>query len=273
MKQMEYEPLKNRLENYVSLFPLLRKVLYVVLDRLLLRQRYVKREIKSLFPRDKQFSVYDAGAGFCQYSDFVLATWPDTHAFATDLKTSYLASYACYTDSVYPGRFSYKGADLSSYHPLKKYDLALAIDILEHIEDDLAALKNFHAALKPGAYLLISTPSDRDEAARFTAEHVRPGYNKQELEDKLRLAGFNIHKSIYTYGLFGSLAWKLLMKKPLQMMANKKRWLIPFYYLLVYPWAELMMQIDLRLINRNGTGLLVVAQSSHTGVIPDDHAV
>jgi len=49
---MEYEPLKNRLENYVSLFPMLRKVLYAGLDRLLLRQRYIKREIKALFPPD-----------------------------------------------------------------------------------------------------------------------------------------------------------------------------------------------------------------------------
>lgn len=257
---MEYEPLKNRLENYVSLFPMLRKVLYAGLDRLLLRQRYIKREIKALFPPEKQFGVYDAGAGFCQYSDFVLANWPDSHAFATDLKTAYLASYACYTDSYYPGRFSYKGADLSIYHPLKKYDLALAIDILEHIEDDLAALKNFHAALKPDAYLLISTPSDRDEAARFTAEHVRPGYGKQELEDKLRLAGFSIQKSIYTYGVFGSLAWKLLMKKPLQMLAKKQGWLLPPYYLFVYPLAEMLMQLDLRVKNSSGTGLLVIAK-------------
>ena len=32
--------------------------------------------------------------------------------------------------------------------------------------------------------LIISTPSDRNEAAKFTEEHIRPGYNKKELEDK-----------------------------------------------------------------------------------------
>lgn len=257
---MEYEPLKLKLESYVSLFPLLRKGLYRFMDLLLLRQRYVKREIQAHFPKDRKLSVYDAGAGFCQYSDFVLANWPDSYAFATDLMTASLSSYACYTDSYYQGRFSYKSADLAKYHPLKKYDLALAIDILEHIEDDLAVLKNFLAALKPGGYLIISTPSDLDEAARFTAEHVRPGYNKQELEDKLRLAGFDIEKSIYTYGFFGKLSWLLMMKYPLQLISRKKLFLLPFYYLFAYPVAELLMQADLKCKNKRGTGLLVVAR-------------
>ncbi len=262
IRKMEYEPYKNKLESYISLFPVLRKALYWAMDTLLLRQRYVKREISRLFPREKPLSLYDAGAGFCQYSDYVLAHWQGSIAFATDLKTPYLASFACYTDGAYPGRFSYRGADLATFHPLKQYDLALAIDILEHIEDDLAVLRNFHQALKPGGFLIISTPSDTDEAARFTAEHVRPGYNKTELENKLRLTGFELDKSLYTYGRFGSLAWKLLMKQPLKLIAKKQFWVLPLYYLFAYPVAELLMRLDLRIRNNSGTGILVVARKA-----------
>jgi len=264
-KNMEYEPIKHRLESYISLFPLLRKGLYRAMDMLLLRQRYIKREIASLFPKDSVLALYDAGAGFCQYSDFVLKNWPQSVAFATDLYPDSLVSFACYTDAYYQGRFSYRGADLAKYHPLKQYDLALAIDILEHIEDDLAALRNFHQALKENGYLIISTPSDTDEAAKFTAEHVRPGYARKELEAKLKQSGFTLVKSIYTYGFWGKLSWKLLMKYPLKLVSSKLMLVLPLYYLIIYPISELLMQADLKLKNRTGTGLLLIAQKAQAG--------
>ncbi len=257
---MEYEPIKHRLERYISLFPLLRKGLYRAMDMLLLRQRYVKREIAALFPKDGVLALYDAGAGFCQYTDFILKNWPHSVAFATDLYPDSLLSYACYTDTYYQGRFSYRKADLAKYHPLKQYDLALAIDILEHIEDDLAALRNFYHALKVNGYLIISTPSDTDEAAKFTAEHVRPGYARKDIEAKLKQSGFTLVKSIYTYGFFGKLSWKLMMMIPIKIVSKKLTLVLPLYYLIIYPISELMMQADLKMNKRAGTGLLLVAR-------------
>lgn len=39
---------------------------------------------------------------------------------------------------------------------LKNFDQVLLIDVLEHIKDDLKALKNINLALKPDGYLVIS---------------------------------------------------------------------------------------------------------------------
>lgn len=257
---MEYEPLKNLLENVISVFPCLRKLLYLQFNIIFLRQRYVFREIRNLFHNTDKIKLYDAGAGFCQYSYFVLSYWPESTAFATDLKTNYLRSFANYAADKYPGRFFYKSADLQIFKPANKYDLALAIDILEHIEDDESAIKNLKEALKPGGYLIISTPSDLDEAAKFTSEHIRAGYNKKELENKLQQIGFHIVKSSYTYGTYGALSWKLLIKIPLQLIAEKFYPLLPFYYLLVYPLAEILMRLDMKTDNKMGTGILIVAQ-------------
>lgn len=257
---MEYDPIKNRVASAITLFPLLRKCMYRALDAMLLRQRYVKREISNYFPKQEAFSFYDAGAGFCQYSWFVLSNWPKAKVFATDLKTDYLASFAGFAAKQAPKRFSYKSADLQTFTPENRYQLCIAIDILEHIEDDRAALRNFNTALAPEGILIISTPSDTDEAAKFTSEHVRPGYAKQELEDKLHESGFELVKSIYTYGKYGSLAWKMMMKFPLKIAGKKALALLLPYYLLVYPLAEILMQMDIRCDNHSGTGILIVAQ-------------
>jgi SAM-dependent methyltransferase len=256
---MEYDPLKNKLDTAISLFPALRRALFGLMDILLLRQRYIKREIQKRFKQRDALRFYDAGAGFCQYSCFVLSNWKHATVHASDLKSNYLASFANYAASIAPKRFSYIAADLQDYVPKGSFDLTIAIDILEHIENDIAVLANFHKALAANGTLIISTPSDTDPAAKFTAEHVRPGYAKEELERKLINAGFVIDKSIYTYGFWGRISWKLMMKYPMQLAARKLYPLLIPYYLVVYPISEILMQLDIRSKNISGTGIMVVA--------------
>jgi SAM-dependent methyltransferase len=252
---MQYDPIKDRFATYVAIFPTFRKVFYHILDLLLLRQRYVKHAISQHF-RDGD-SFYDAGAGFCQYSDFVLKRYPRARVLASDLKTSYLESFAAIAGE----RFSYQSADLQSFVPIDKYQMAIAIDILEHIEDDFSTLKNFHRALSDDGILIISTPSDMDEAAKFTEEHVRPGYNKQELETKLEQSGFRIISSRFSYGFWGALSWRMMLKVPLSLYAKNKFNLLlwPLYYLIIFIPAQLMMQLDRVLNNPRGTGIIIVA--------------
>jgi len=257
---MEYDPIKNRLAKAIGMFPTLRKLVYFAFNIGFLRQRYVIREIRNLFPDTEKINLYDAGAGFCQYSSFVLSHWLQSTAFATDLKTDYLISFAAFADIYYPGRFSYKTADLQKYTPAQKYNLTLAIDIMEHIEDDVSALINMYNSLQSGGYLILSTPSNLDVAAKFTAEHIRAGYNKKELENKLLQVGFQIDKSFYTYGTSGALSWKLLLKIPLLLITKKLYFLLPLYYPIVYPFAEILMQLDMKTDNKRGTGILIVAR-------------
>jgi len=259
---MEYDPLKDKAAGLIMIWPPARVLFYRALELLLLRQRYVKRYLKKCLPAGSEFRYYDAGAGFCQYSWQVLKNYPRARVFAADLKRGYLEDFARYAQPRFPGRFSWQQADLQTFTPSNSYNLVTAIDILEHIPDDLAVLKNFHTALAQGGILIISTPSDTDEAAKFTAEHVRPGYNKAELEEKLRAAGFAILESLYSYGTWGSLAWRLLLKYPLSLLGKSKLFLVvlPFYWLLLFPLAELLMRLDLKAKNKSGTGIIVVAR-------------
>ncbi|MFW5628581.1 MAG: class I SAM-dependent methyltransferase [Candidatus Cloacimonadaceae bacterium] len=253
---MQYDPIKDIFNKAIGFFPPFRRLFFRGMDLLLLRQRYVKKEIREYLKDGDLF--YDAGAGFCQYSDFVLRNYPKSKVFAVDLKDDYLREYSLHADD----RFYFKCADLQEFTPKKKYKVAIAIDILEHIPEDRAAISNIYEALSPGGTLIISSPSDLDEAARFTAEHVRPGYSKEELEDKLREAGFEIIDIYYSYGKYGALSWKILIQRPLKMIRASKFFalLLPFYYIIFYPIAELLMQMDLRRKNKQGNGLIAIAR-------------
>ncbi len=72
-------------------------------------------------------------------------------------------------------------------------DLVVAFDVLEHIEDDEAAVAHVFRALRPGGRYLVAVPCDprlwsaHDEAVG----HVRR-YTRATLEQLLRGAGFEV---------------------------------------------------------------------------------
>lgn len=259
---MQYEPLKDRIASLLSGCACFRIMLYRMLDLLLLRQRYVKAAIdRHLQPGVKQ-RVYDAGAGYCQYSWYILEKWQQAKVFALDLKADYIRSFVAWLSKDYRKRFSFTEGDLQLYQTKNRYDLILAIDILEHIPDDMAVLSSFYSCLNEGGKLIISTPSDTDEAAKFTAEHVRPGYSMQELVDKLQTAGFKIVEQRYSYGFWGALAWRLSIRNPLKLIKHFKLFLplLPFYLLAVLPFTILFNHLDMMRDNESGTGIIVIAE-------------
>jgi hypothetical protein len=139
---------------------------------------------------------------------------------------------------------------------------------MEHILEDVQVFKNFHQAMKPGAMLLISTPSDQggsdvheETGESFIGEHVRDGYPKEEMADKLRQAGFDKMEILYSYGAPGKIAWKLSMKYPMTMLNASKAFFIilPFYYVITYPFSYLLNWLDTYTKHSTGTGLIVKA--------------
>jgi SAM-dependent methyltransferase len=259
---MQYDKIKDKFAAGIDKFPILRKLFYLLLDMLLLRQWYVKREIKKYFPTGKPFRFYDAGAGFGQYSYFILKKFKKAKIHAIDLKTNYMDSFVDYAKKNGWQNFKAQQADLVDYIPKKNYDLIIAIDILEHIEDDEQVLQNFRNVLNKNGKLIISSPSNFDESAKFTAEHVRPGYSKEDICSKLKRAGFKIISFEYSYGKFGQIYWKLALKIPLSLISKSKILMIflPIYYILFYPIAFVFMLLDYYNKNEIGTGVIVVAE-------------
>jgi len=259
---MHYDIIKDKFARLIEIIPAFRKLFYLLLDLLLLRQWYVKKKIRKFFPKNKPLRFYDAGAGFGQYSYFILKYFNKAKVHAVDLKTDYMDSFVQYAKLEGWQDFTAQQADLVDYVPNDKFDLIVAIDILEHIKDDIQVLKNFRQVLDDGGKLIISSPSTFDESAKFVEEHVRPGYDKDEIISKLENAGFRIISFDFSYGRLGHLAWLLTMKYPMSLLGISKLFfiLLPIYYLVFYPVSALFMCIDVRVKNKTGTGVIVVAE-------------
>ncbi|MBP6511404.1 MAG: class I SAM-dependent methyltransferase [Bacteroidia bacterium] len=267
---MQYDPIKRSLGNVFNKSPFLRKTFYQLLDLLLLRAWHVHKELKTWIKQaPKSASILDAGAGYGQHSLWLNRRLPDATILAVDVKEEQVADCNTFFKQIGAGdKVKFVVDDLTTYVDANRYDLAISVDVMEHILEDVQVFKNINASLKPGGMLLISTPSDQggsdvhgDEESSFIEEHVRDGYNIKEIEDKLRSAGFTKVEARYQYGTPGKISWRLSMKYPILMLGSTKLFfvILPFYYLITYPFAYLLNWMDVMMKHPTGTGLIVKA--------------
>ncbi|MBK9399729.1 MAG: class I SAM-dependent methyltransferase [Bacteroidetes bacterium] len=267
---MQYDPIKRSLGNVFNKSPFLRKLFYRLLDLLLLRAWHVHKELKGWMhnaPATPQ--ILDAGAGYGQYSFWMNRRMPQADILAVDVKEEQVEDCNRFFTAIGSGKkVNFIVGDLTKFVQPDRYDLAISVDVMEHILEDVEVFKNIHASLKKGGMLLISTPSDQggsdvhdDSGSSFIEEHVRDGYNIVEIQDKLRLAGFNKIEARYNYGTPGKISWRLSMKYPILMLGATKLFFIilPFYYLIAYPIAYVLNWMDVSTHHPTGTGLVVKA--------------
>jgi ubiquinone/menaquinone biosynthesis C-methylase UbiE len=93
------------------------------------------------------------------------------------------------------------------------FDVVTALDMLEHIDDDLAALRELRRVIREDGQLVITVPaygflwSEHDEAL-----HHRRRYAASELRNKLTLTGFEVERISYyiTFLFFPIFVMRLL---------------------------------------------------------------
>jgi SAM-dependent methyltransferase len=267
---MQYDPIKRILGEAFNKTPFLRRLFYHLLDLLLLRTWHVHKELRAWASgkRSQAIRILDAGSGYGQYTYYLSGMSAKWHIFAVDVKEEQIADSNRFFAQIGRAHVRFAVADLVTFQQPESYDLALSVDVMEHILEDVAVFKNIHASLKKGGMLLISTPSDQggsdvhdNQESSFIEEHVRDGYNINEIADKLKIAGFNKVQARYSYGKPGQISWRLSMKYPILMLGKSKAFfgVLPFYYLITFPFCLLLNWLDANGNQRTGTGLIVKA--------------
>lgn len=267
---MQYDPIKRSLGNVFNKTPFLRILFYKLLDILLLRAWHIKKEIRTLRKKlPDVVSILDAGSGFGQYSYFLAKKFRGSSILGVDVKEEQIEDCnRFFTKAGLGTRVKFEVADLTKFEKSEAYNLILSVDVMEHIEEDVMVFKHFHRSLRDGGVLLISTPSDQggsdvhdEHEESFIDEHVRDGYNINEIREKLLSAGFSKVDARYSYGTPGKISWRLSMKYPIIMLNRSKIFFIilPFWYLLTFPFALIFNFLDVRLTHSSGTGLIVKA--------------
>jgi SAM-dependent methyltransferase len=267
---MQYEPIKRSIGRFFTGPPVMRKILYSLLDLLLLRTWHVRRALRKIarrFPGNA--SVLDAGSGFGQYTWRMSKMNSGWRIKAIDINGEHVGDCNIFfKKSGLSERVVFETGDLTALTDQNTYNIILSVDVMEHIEDDVKVFRNFYNSLRNEGILLISTPSDRggsdvhnEEEASFIDEHVREGYSIKDITEKLTLAGFRNIEAGYTYGKPGNISWRLSMKYPVKMLNLSYVFflVLPFYYLICFPVSLILNFFDLYLTHRTGTGLLVTA--------------
>jgi SAM-dependent methyltransferase len=271
---MQYDPIKRKLGVFFNRTPAFRKLFYRLLDLLLLRSWHIRKELKKLEKEKKgALSVLDAGSGFGQYDYYMASRHKNWKIKGIDVKSEQIADCNAFFQRIGLDNATFAVADLTRFAEEEQYDLVLCVDVMEHIEEDEKVLQNFYRSLKKGGMLLISTPSDQGgsdvhhhdheegEEHSFIDEHVRDGYGIDEITQKMKRAGFAETDVYYQYGPAGKLAWKLSMKFPIIMLNTSYLFfvLLPFYYLLTFPFVLILNYLDVKGTHQTGTGLIAKA--------------
>jgi SAM-dependent methyltransferase len=274
---MKYDPIKRKLGVVFNHSPWLRKLFYNMLDLLLLRSWHIRKELhiwEKTVNGDQ--SVLDAGSGFGQYDFYISKKHPTWKITGLDVKQEQIDDCNNFFSRINFNNTTFEYCDLTKLDKKEDYDLVLCVDVMEHIEEDEIVLKNYFNALKPGGMLLISTPSDQggsdvhhhdhDEYENngehsFIDEHVRDGYGVEDMKAKMERAGFTKTKIYYQYGAPGKIAWRLSMKYPIIMLNKTYAFFIilPFYYLVTFPFVLMLNWLDVKMKHRTGTGLVAIA--------------
>ena len=95
------------------------------------------------------------------------------------------------------------------------FDVVTALDVVEHLDDDVAGLKEMHRVLKSGGKTLIFVPAFmwlwgvQDDISNH-----RIRYTKRQITERLEKAGFEIERATYANWTFFApiLAGRTLMK-------------------------------------------------------------
>lgn len=149
-------------------------------------RRIFSRLLRKLPENDIQ-TVADIGCGEGSNLLFLKTQFPKADFFGFDISTSALDS----ARKNVKAEFSL--LDIQHEVPSRKFDLTFCSDVVEHLENDVAALKNINRITEK--YTLIATVQGRMRRNEETIGHVR-NYAYGELAQKVSLADFEIMEVI-----------------------------------------------------------------------------
>jgi SAM-dependent methyltransferase len=269
---LEYDPIKAKIGWWIRRSKALRRLFYVILGRLFLRERYVKRELKQVADSGIPIrNILDAGSGYGQISWFCAKLFPKVDLLGIDVKTEQVEDCNWFFQKMGYSQCRFQVDDLETIAYDSQFDLVFSIDVMEHVVKDEVVLGNFFRALRTGGICILHLPyrdpkkpvsDDPTKVDSVVAEHVREGYTPEEIRLKLAQAGFEVEKVMFTYGEYGVRVWKRLQGNPMKWL-DRSKWailLFPFYYMVIYPVAAYRMRKDLATENTWGGAMLVVAK-------------
>lgn len=99
---------------------------------------------------------------------------------------------------VLPARVRRYQIDLLDLQWVDRWDVAFLLDVLEHLDDDVGALRQIRSALRPGGFLIVTTPAlERFRTPIDDMSHHVRRYSRADMAARAAAAGFELVTSRY----------------------------------------------------------------------------
>lgn len=159
------------------------------------RNRVVLREVRRLVRHGARPRILDVGCG-------PGTLWPRLEAFGDveGVEPDSTLVRPEHADRTHVQLFD------EGFQPESKYDLVFFLDVLEHLDDPVAALRHASSLLEPGGRILVTVPAFQILWTRHDVinhHHVR--YRRSTFDDVVRRADLELMRSRYLFHwLFGA---------------------------------------------------------------------
>ena len=164
--------------------------------RYLMRLSHIDKLINALPITPKSF--LEVGPGMGDLSRFLAARFPGIRGHATDISEKSIAIIGQRLREF--GNVTVAVSDFTEMAGAERFDLVVACEVFEHLEDDERAFGAVYRLLSPGGYFLFSAPAFMKKwgPADEYGGHVRR-YEKAELRARFKRHGFKITR-FWAYG-------------------------------------------------------------------------
>lgn len=153
-------------------------------------------------------AILDAGSGGGVFSMELAKLHPEARVVGVELESDLVARTNAMVRRAGLNNVTFQQGDVTKLDFDQDFDLVVSVDNLEHVEEDVAAMRCLYRALRPGGTLVNHVPGYERRWLVFGRRvnfdvpgHVRPGYRSHEIQDKLRQAGFEVVSCRHTYGI------------------------------------------------------------------------
>lgn len=221
---------------------------------------------KLKFEQSDKVCVLDAGSGKGDIAFYLARRFPKWQVVAIELETEKVEKLRSVKEKLALENLKVVQKDLVELDYKDKFHLIICSDVMEHIEEDDLVFRNLTNALKSSGYLLIHTPAITEKRNWLWKKrteilgvkpsdygHVREGYFKEDLTERLTSNGIKHLDFRWTFGPMGLLAHDIFVL----IGDNRPN---PLIFLLFLPFLLLLGFLDVNIGCRSGGGLLVLTR-------------
>lgn len=168
--------------------------------------RYIRRMVMKELRRLEFRSVFDVGCGEGALLRMIKEAYPQVELAGSDLSETALASCRNQFPNGKIFRLDIEKDDVATF----SYDLVISVQVLEHLNDDIMALKKLAAMSRK--YVLINVPGGKLDEHAKTVGHYRH-YTKRLLVKRMEQAGIRVIRVFACGWPFQSLVYRQLVRR------------------------------------------------------------